>query len=73
MLLLILYLMLQNNIFTDALPLIALYAFVGYRLTPAQRILHWPQLRFRSFINSIYDDFKSLDKKQQKIMKVLFY
>ena len=66
MLLLILYLMLQNNIFTDALPLIALYAFAGYRLIPAlQRIYaSVSQLRFVDpSINSIYDDFKSLDKK----------
>ncbi len=66
MLLLILYLMLQNNIFTDALPLIALYAFAGYRLIPAlQRIYaSVSQLRFVDpSINSIYDDFKNLDKK----------
>jgi ABC-type multidrug transport system fused ATPase/permease subunit len=66
MLLLILYLMLQNNIFTDALPLIALYTFAGYRLIPAlQRIYaSVSQLRFVDpSINSIYDDFKSLDKK----------
>ena len=67
MLLLILYLMLQNNIFTDALPLIALYAFAGYRLIPAlQRIYaSVSQLRFVDpSINSIYDDFKNLDKKE---------
>ena len=66
MLLLILYLMLQNNIFTDALPLIALYAFAGYRLIPAlQRIYaSVSQLRFVDpSINSIYDDFKNLDKQ----------
>jgi len=66
MLLLILYLMLQNNIFTDTLPLIALYAFAGYRLIPAlQRIYaSVSQLRFVDpSINSIYDDFKNLDNK----------
>lgn len=66
MLLLILYLMLQNNIFTDTLPLIALYAFAGYRLIPAlQRIYSsLSQLRFvNPSIISIYDDFENLDKK----------
>ena len=66
MLLLILYLMLQNNIFTDTLPLIALYAFAGYRLIPAlQRIYaSLSQLRFvNPSISSIYNDFKNLDEK----------
>ena len=35
MILFILYYLLQNNTFTNALPLIALYAFGGYRILPA--------------------------------------
>jgi len=48
MLLLVLYLMLQSGSFAGALPIIALYAFAGYRLMPALQQIYgaFTQLRF---------------------------
>ena len=66
MLLLILYLMVQNVIFTDALPLIALYAFAGYRLLPAFQQIYAAisQLRFVGpSLDAIHDDIKKLEPK----------
>ena len=66
MLLLILYLMVKNVIFTNALPLIALYAFAGYRLLPAFQQIYAAitQLRFVSpSLNAIHDDIKNLEPK----------
>lgn len=50
MLLVILYLMAQNGNFDDALPVISLYAFAGYRLMPALQQIYGSvvQLRFVS-------------------------
>jgi len=66
MMLLILYLMLQNVIFTSALPLIALYVFAGYRLIPSLQQMYAAitQLRFVSpSLNSIHNDFMNLSVK----------
>ena len=66
MLLLILYFMAQNVILTNILPLIALYAFAGYRLLPAFQQIYSAvtQLRFVSpSLNSIHDDIKNLEPK----------
>lgn len=75
MLLLILYLMIQNTIFTNILPLIALYAFAGYRLLPAFQQIYASvtQLRFVSpSLNAMHDDIKNLSlKKPCKDIKVI--
>ena len=75
MLLLILYLMVQKSIFTNALPLIALYAFAGYRLLPAFQQIYASitQLRFVSpSLNAIHDDIKNLEPKMlQKDKKII--
>ena len=62
-LLTILYLMMKNNSFIDALPIIALYTFAGYRLMPAiqQVYLSFTKLRFIGpAIDVIYNDRKHL-------------
>ena len=48
MLLVVLYLMAQSGSFASALPIIALYAFAGYRLMPALQQIYGAvtQLRF---------------------------
>ena len=48
MLLVVLYLMARSGSFAGALPIIALYAFAGYRLMPALQQIYGavPQLRF---------------------------
>lgn len=73
MLLAILYLMIKNNSFVDALPIIALYVFAGYRLMPAiqQIYLSITQLRFVGpAVDILYNDIKNLksfDDFQDKI------
>ena len=65
MILLILFMMGQNT-FTNVLPLIALYAFAGYRLIPALQQIYASstQLRFVSpSLNATHNDFKTLDPK----------
>ena len=72
MLLLILYLMAQDVIFTNALPLIALYTFAGYRLLPAFQQIYSAitQLRFVGpSLNAMHDDMKNLEPKEvQKVI-----
>ena len=66
MLLLILYMMAQNFIFTNALPLIALYTFAGYRLLPTFQHIYSAitQLRFVGpSLDAIHDDIKYLEPK----------
>jgi len=63
MLLLILFLMSKTGTLTAVLPLIALYAFAGYRLMPAikQIYIGIAQLRFVGpSLDSLVDDLKSL-------------
>ena len=62
-LLLILYLMTQKGSFNDALPIISLYAFAGYRLMPALQEIYTSltQLSFVGpSIDNLYNDVKSL-------------
>ena len=66
MLLLILFMMAQQNTFINVLPSIALYAFAGYRLIPALQQIYasLTQLRFVSpSLNATHNDFKTLDPK----------
>ena len=72
MLLVILYLILKNDTFTNALPFITLYAFAGYRLMPAlqQIFVAFASLRIASpAINAIYEDqkkFQPFNLNQEK-------
>ena len=75
MLLLILYLMVQKAIFVNILPLIALYAFAGYRLLPAFQQIYGSitQLKFVSpSLDAIHNDIKNLEPKiSQKDKKII--
>ena len=63
MLLVVLYLMAQSGSFASALPIIALYAFAGYRLMPALQQIYasFTQLRFKGpAIDALHKDFMAL-------------
>jgi ABC-type multidrug transport system fused ATPase/permease subunit len=63
MVLIVLYLISSTGSFTDILPIIALYAFVGYRLIPALQSIYAciTQLRFVTpALDSLTDDLKNL-------------
>jgi len=63
MLLVILYLMARSGSFAAALPLIALYAFAGYRLMPALQQIYgaFTQLRFAGpALEALHQDLSSL-------------
>ena len=63
LLLVILYLMAKSGSFAVALPVIALYAFAGYRLLPAFQQIYWAftQLRFVGpALNTLHRDLISL-------------
>lgn len=63
MLLVVLYLMAQSGSFESALPIVALYAFAGYRLMPALQQIYaaLTQLRFvGAALNSLHADLMSL-------------
>lgn len=65
MLLVILYSMIQNSSFILALPIIALYAFAGYRLMPALQQIYvaFSQLNYAGpAINNLHNDLMSLRK-----------
>lgn len=65
LLLVILYLMAESGSFTDALPIIALYVFAGYRLMPALQQVYGAitQLRFTSpALDALYVEMGSLKK-----------
>ena len=65
MLLVILYLMLESSSFTTALPIITLYAFVGYRLIPALQQIYVAlvQLRFVGpALDALHKDLISLQQ-----------
>jgi ABC-type multidrug transport system fused ATPase/permease subunit len=62
-LLIILYLMAQSNNFNNALPIISLYIFAGYRLMPATQgiFASFTQLTFViPSLDKLYDDIKKL-------------
>ncbi len=64
LLLVILYLMSKSGSFTTTLPIIALYAFAGYRLLPALQQIYasLTQLRFAGpALRTIHDDLKNLN------------
>ena len=64
-LLLILYLMNQSGSFDNALPIISLYVFAGYRLMPALQQIYasFTQLTFVGpALNKIHQDMKNLEK-----------
>jgi ABC-type multidrug transport system fused ATPase/permease subunit len=64
MLLIILYLMVRSGSFESALPIIALYAFAGYRLMPALQQIYQAltQLRFVSpALDALHQDLSSLE------------
>ena len=63
MMLIVLYLMLQGTSFADALPVISLYAFAGYRLVPASQQIYsaLSQLRITGpAINALYSEVSAL-------------
>jgi ABC-type multidrug transport system fused ATPase/permease subunit len=63
MLLVVLYLMTRSGSFSAAMPIIALYAFAGYRLMPALQQVYaaFTQLRFIGpAINALHADLKAL-------------
>jgi len=63
MLLIILYLMVQSGNFAEVLPIVALYAFAGYRLMPALQQLYgaFTQLRFiNPALDALHQDLRSL-------------
>jgi ABC-type multidrug transport system fused ATPase/permease subunit len=63
MILVALYLMSESGVFSDALPILSLYAFAGYRLMPALQKIYSNIIRIRFAVpalNSVYNDLKSL-------------
>ncbi len=63
MILVALYLMSKSGTFINAVPILALYAFAGYRLLPALQRIYNDIIRIRFTIpalDSIYKDLKSL-------------
>ena len=63
MILVALYLMSQSGTFTNAVPILALYAFAGYRLMPALQQIYNNIIRIRFTVpalDSVYNDLKSL-------------
>lgn len=73
--LLILYLMLKKGNFNDALPVIALYIFAGYRLIPSlqQVFSSLTQITFvNPALNSLVDDIKNISEYIPNNKKLLF-
>ena len=71
MLLALLYIIAQKG-FTDAIPIIALYAFAGYRFMPALQQIYssLTQLKFVGpVLDSIYEDLISLEKETENNKK----
>ena len=63
MLLIVLYFLKQNNNAAEIIPLIALYAFAGYRLMPAIQLLYINATHLRAVgpsLESLYEDLSSL-------------
>ena len=63
MLLVVLYLMSKSGNFADALPLIALYAFAGYRLMPALQQIYTSMTTLRFItpaLDAMHEDLKNL-------------
>lgn len=67
MLLVVLYLISQNGSFVSAIPVIALYAFAGYRLMPALQQIYgaFTQLRFVGpALDALHNDLMSLNSTE---------
>ena len=65
MLLVVLYLMMQNGNFTAALPVIALYTYAGYRLMPTLQQIYASLFTLRFVgpaLDALYKELKSLKK-----------
>ena len=63
MLLVVLYLIKQSSTFTDVLPIIALYAFAGYRLMPAFQLIYSNVTSLRLVgpsLDAMYNDLNNL-------------
>lgn len=74
-LLLIIYLMSQTGSFNNALPIISLYVFAGYRLMPAlqQIYVSFTQLTFvKPALDKLYDDVKNLKSYRLNQKQVYF-
>ena len=72
MLLIILYFMTTAGDITNVLPIIALYAFAGYRLMPAIQKIYIALTYIRIVgpaVNSLYDDFKNLNRSVENKSK----
>jgi len=62
--LLILYMMTKTGSFNNALPIISLYVFAGYRLLPALQIIYSSVAQFTFVgpaLDKLYEDMKNLD------------
>ena len=69
LLLLILFLMAKNGSFIDALPVLSLYAFAGYRLMPALQQTYQGLATLRSVgpaVNSVYEDVFNIKTVNEK-------
>ncbi len=69
MILIIIYFMISRGDITNVLPIVALYAFAGYRLMPAVQKIFVNITNLRVIgpaLNSLYEDLKNL-KKSEKI------
>lgn len=72
MLLVMLYLMTQNGSFASAVPIIALYAFAGYRVIPALQQIYsaLTQLKFAGpSLDAMYQDLISLQTAESEIIQ----
>ena len=75
-LLIILYIVSQTGSFNNALPIVTLYVFAGYRLMPALQQIY-SSFTYLSFVgpslNKLYNDFKSLkplnENQDQGVLK----
>ena len=68
--LMILYLMMQKGSFTNALPIISLYVFAGYRLMPAMQQIYTAltQLTFVGpSLDNLFNNFKNLNSLDYQI------
>ena len=64
MLLVILYLMLQNSAFTNILPLLSLYVLAGYRLMPSMQGIYRSATQLKFAISALDGLLKELDNKK---------
>ncbi len=69
MLLIVLYLLAQNESFIDTIPVIALYVFAGYRLMPALQQIYVSSNQLRSIIPALNVLHKDLIDLERSIYK----